>query len=325
MSTSLNTSLIDCSIIIVNYNTSGLILDLLRSVQKHCHKFNYETIIVDNASPNDDLSKIKNEFPKTTLLENQENDGFGKANNIGIEHANGEHILLLNSDTLIKDDALDKCLEFLQSSFAQQHNIGLMACQLLNADLTHQPSTFGNFHLGKYLIHSNTLLHRFFVKKSNTRPTNSRFVAAVSGAFMLFKKEVFEHVKPFDPDIFMYSEETELCRERVGKHFNIYYWSDASVIHLGGGSTNNKMQLQEMVSYSLTWYKKGLGMYLLHILALTINYITESFMVLAMKPTNRKITLNRLKKAPKHFYYLLFRIPSYPRYWGARPTPLKAL
>lgn len=316
---------IDCSIIIVNYNTSQLIVDLLQTIRQYCVKHQYEIIVVDNASPNDNLHKLQTEYPEVSLIENKKNEGFGKANNIGISQSKGAHLLLLNSDTLFQDNALDKCIDFMQSSFAKENNIGLMACQLLNADLSHQPSTFGEFSLPKYLIYSNLLLNRLVRRNNKSKSKKSQFVAAVSGAFMLFKKEVFEKVKPFDPDIFMYSEETELCRERVGKHFKIYYWVDASVIHLGGGSSSNKMQLQEMVSYSLTWYKKGISMYLIHIFTLTINYLTALLILPIMKPDNRNKTINQLKKIPKHYYYLFFKIPRYSRHWGARSTPLKAL
>lgn len=315
---------ISCSIIIVNYNTSHLIHDLLVSLRQYCTKYYYELIIIDNSSPNDNLNKITEDFPEANVIYNQENEGFGRANNLGIEHAKGQYILLLNSDTLLKNNALDKCIDFMESEFAFDNNIGLMACQLLNADLTHQPSTFGTFKLSKYLISSNILLNMLFKKKNHKIELKSKFVAAVSGAFMLFRKEVFEKVKPFDPDIFMYSEETELCRERVGKYFNIYYWTGASILHLGGASSNNQLQLQELVSYSLTWYKKGWVLYLLYLTILSINLITEIPLIPLMTSPNRKRALDRLKKFPKLYYYLFFDIPRFPRKWGGRKSPLKA-
>ncbi len=314
----------DCSIVIVNYNTSQLICDLLRSLKRYCKKYSYEIIVVDNASPNDDLRKLKIEFPEVQVIFNQSNDGFGIANNLGIKNANGDHILLLNSDTYLESNAIDRCIDFMKSDFVNKQNIGLMACKLLNPDGTYQHSTFGKFNLLKYLINSNAVLSRL-AKNKKREEVRSKFVEAVSGAFMLFKKEVFEVVKPFDPDIFMYSEETELCRERVSNYFKIYYWTEVSVVHIGGGSTNKKMLLQEKVSYSLTWYKKGYGLYILHVLWTILNGFTELIVFGFMTRDNRQSSLISLGILPLHIKYQVFIIPRGKNVWGGRTSPLKVI
>lgn len=316
---------VDCSIIIINYNTSDLILKLLESINQYSTKYAYEIIVIDNSSPNDNPKQISDEFPYVKLVLNSENLGFGRANNQGIELSNGRYILLLNSDTLLIDDVLDKCIHFMDSEFAQSNNIGLMGCKLLNNDMTHQLSTFPPFRVVKYLIYSNVLFSKIISANKKNNDQTSRFVAGISGAFMLFREEVFQKVKPFDPDFFMFSEETELCRERVSKYFNIYYWNEARVIHFGGASSGGKLQLQEMVSYSLVWYKKGIFSYIIYIFSLIINILTELALLIFMKGINRRISLRKVKLFPRLCYYLVFEIPKYPRKWGSRDAPLKVV
>ncbi|WP_258103905.1 glycosyltransferase family 2 protein [Marinoscillum sp. MHG1-6] len=315
---------VDCSIVIVNYNTSNLIIDLIEGIESFNNKYSYEFIVVDNASPNDQPELIKGASSNVELINNDINEGFGRANNIGIKLATGRYILLLNSDTEVFDNALDKCLEFMESKFSIENNVGLMGCQLLNKDGSHQLSTFQKFYLWNYLIASNSLLSRFR-KRGSISSKQSGFVAGVSGAFMLFRSEVFQKVKPFDPDIFMYSEETELCRKRVGKFFNIYYWADASIIHHGGASTKNQLILQEMVSFALMWYKKGPILYFIFIASTVINRVTDLLLIAFMKADNRYNCWKRLKMTPRFLYYLFFEIPRFSGEWGGRPNPLKVV
>ena len=317
-------SKVDCSIVIVNYNTSELILSLLESIKKYCLEYTYEFIVVDNDSPNDDVSRVAEKYSDVRLILNNENAGFGRANNLGIENSNGKFVLLLNSDTLLFDNALDRCIEFMRTEFAIKNNIGLMGCELLNRDMSHQNSTFDKFKLSGYLISSNILLSRFF-KRGPVEKNEEGFTAAVSGAFMLFRKEVFEKIKPFDPDIFMYSEETELCRERVSKLFNIYYWKGAQIIHFGGASSGGKMHLQELVSYALTWYKKGAVYYTIYVISFLTNLLFELILLVFISSDGRERIVNKVRFLPKWLYYVLYSIPRFSNEWGSRDRPLKAI
>src|SRR5581483_8740193 len=123
----------DLSIIIVNFNTKELTLNCIKSIKNSKPKMGYEIIVVDNASE-ENLPKSKNYI----LIRNKANLGFAKANNIGIKNAKGKYILLLNSDTIIKDSAIDKLYEF-----AKKHNdAGAVVPQLLNKDGSVQASCF---------------------------------------------------------------------------------------------------------------------------------------------------------------------------------------
>src|SRR3989344_5123947 len=132
---------IDLSIIIINYNTRELTLACLDSIVRSKPKVRYEIIIVDNGSSDDSVQQLKKltsgHWP-LTVYENKENLGFSKANNQGIKTAKGEYILLLNSDTKVKKDAIDKLVEFARKT----PDAGVVGARLFNSDGSIQASCF---------------------------------------------------------------------------------------------------------------------------------------------------------------------------------------
>lgn len=311
------------SIVIVNYNTNRLTIQCLRSVVNETKDFEFEVLVIDNHSTLEDPVDIKKAFPSITLITLEENVGFGIANNIGIEESNGDFILLLNSDTVIVDSAIDKCLHFMRSDFAQQNNIGLMGCRLVNEDFSYQHSTFGPISLTRMLINSNPVLYKLFgvpIREMNS----SGFVHAISGAFMLFRSKVFDTIKPFDPDIFMYSEETELCRRRVCPNYQIYFWNDTQVIHIGGASSddNSWQSKQALVSFCLVQFKTGLIYFFVFIFSCLIN-MTTYFLLFPWFFLKRDPTARNYLSLYISLFGNISRILSYSRKWGSRSQPLK--
>ena len=152
----------DLSIIIINFNTNQLTIDCLKSIYAETKTTSFEIILIDNHSTKENPDQIKYLFPEIILVKNKENVGFGRANNQGIAMAKGKHTLLLNSDTLILGEALDKCVAFMNSDFAVANNIGLMGCNLLNKDRSHQASTFKQSNIWGYFINSNPILRKIF-------------------------------------------------------------------------------------------------------------------------------------------------------------------
>ncbi len=315
-------SKIDLSIVIVNYNTLQLTLNCIESIYRETKKFSVEIILIDNAS-HESPEPIKDAFPEIILIKSTANLGFGAANNIGIEKARGEFILLLNSDTIIVDNALGKSVEFMRSDFALDNNIGLMGCKLVYQDGKHQNSVFYNYSSLQALVKSNPILNAIFGKKSIIKK-DSHFVAGVSGAFMMFRTEVFEKVKPFDPDIFMYSEETELCRNRVGNYFKIYYWTGATVIHLMGKSSNpEKAYQQNFASYAFSVYKTSILSYFIFLLSLLINMITSIVLFPYFSIRKNTFELMRIKGYFALLDYFFYKIPRMSRKWGSNKRQLK--
>ena len=243
------------SIIIVNYNTAKITIDCLKSIyqDKGLKDIPFEIIIIDNNSKDDSLAKI-NKLNKNNIviIKNTTNAGFGPANNQGIAIAKGNYYLLLNTDTVILHSAISQSLNWLSS---HPESYGCTA-QLLNADKSIQASggTFPNLSniftwcLGlDDLPFVNKIIKPFHPHTPHFYTHDKYYLYDhsqdwVTGAFMLLRKEAVKKVSGFDPKIFMYGEEYEMCF-RIHKQFpkqSIWYLVGPQVIHLGGASSENK-------------------------------------------------------------------------------------
>lgn len=233
------------SIIIVNYRSATLILDCIESALKYISSQKFEWIIVDNDSKDDSKDIITTHYPFVKWVDMGYNAGFARANNEGIRQSKSAVVLLLNPDTIILDDAVEKCYQrFITSS--------CVACsvQLLNAD--HSPQITGNFFMKGGLNHllplpyMGLLLRKiaFAIKFKKTNiavATAEEKVDWINGAFMMLKKSAIEKAGMFDEDFFLYSEEIEWC-SRLKKVGNICVYGDLYTIHLQGESINNSIQ-----------------------------------------------------------------------------------
>src|SRR5689334_20904410 len=117
----------DASVVIINYNTFDLTSNCIRSVIQYTTGGSYEIILVDNASTERDARDFLKEFPQLRLIKSEVNGGFAHGNNLGVEIAKGEYILLLNSDTVLREDSIFKCLNFMKEG----QNIGVAGCRMI--------------------------------------------------------------------------------------------------------------------------------------------------------------------------------------------------
>jgi len=250
------------SIIIINFNTSSITLDCLKSIyqDKGLTNVPFEIIIIDNHSTDNSAQTIKiyirqHHLKNLKLVINHSNIGYGRANNQAAAIARGNYLLLLNSDTIILHSAISQALDWL-SSHPESY-----ACtaQLLNSDRSIQasggffPKLFNTiawclclddlpfFNLIVKPIHPHT--PDFYTRDSfylSDHPQDW-----ITGAFLLIRKSVFDHVGGFDPDFFMYSEELELCYRihQSYPHLQAWYLIGPQIIHLGGASTKNKQTI----------------------------------------------------------------------------------
>lgn len=255
------------SIIIVSYNTCDITLNCLRSVSHDkgltlnldkpdsSTKIPTEIILLDNGSTDTTLSEIKKtKFPVKVIV-NKENLGFSKANNQALKIAQGNYILLLNSDTLILHSAISQSLDWLSS---HPEAYGCTA-QLLNADKSIQASggyfpnllNVATWCLG---IDDLPLINRLIKPLHPHTPqfyTHDKFYSKdhsqdwVTGAFMMLRKNVLDEVRGFDPNYFMYSEELEMCYRIHLRHPSqqLWYLVGPQIIHLGGASSKSKQTI----------------------------------------------------------------------------------
>ncbi|AFN73539.1 glycosyl transferase family 2 [Melioribacter roseus P3M-2] len=233
--------MIDLSIIIVNYNVKEFLLNLLESIRKASDNLSIETIVVDNASEDGSVEAIQTKFPEVILIANEKNLGFGAANNIALEKARGKYLLLLNPDTIVKEDTFRKMIDF----FDKNPNAGIAGCKVLNPDGTLQLACRRSFP-GPWTSFTKVMgLSSLFPKSKLFARYNLTFldenqtyeVDAVSGAFMMLRREVYEKIGGFDPQFFMYGEDLDLCYRTQQAGYKVYYVHSTEIFHYKGEST----------------------------------------------------------------------------------------
>jgi GT2 family glycosyltransferase len=258
--------MIDVSIIIVNWNIRDILRDCLRSVYEQTRVIAFEVIVIDNASSDDSVAMVREEFPQVILIENSENRGFAAANNQGIRIAQGRYILLLNPDTIVLDKAIEKTVVFADS----HPDVGVVGCQVLENDTKIQRTCFAFPSVGN-LILQKTGLRRLFPRSRLfgredmgwwNRDTQ-RDVDVVSGMFMLVRHEAIEQVGLMDEDYFVYAEETDWCFRFRQAGWRCVFAPVGKIIHLDGGNKSTdkvivKMYVQFQKSI-LIFYRKNRG------------------------------------------------------------------
>ncbi len=228
--------MIEVSIIIVNWNTKLLTQKCIESILKSNTKSTYEIILVDNYS-SDGSVKIFREYLKAKkinkLIENNSNLGFSKANNKAIEVARGKNIFLLNSDTEIKNGAIDELVNFANAN----KNIGVIGSRLFNADGSIQASCFNLPTLSRavrqYWLGQRGVFDKYYPKEEN--PTK---VEAVVGAAMFVTENSIKKVGLLSEKYFFYFEDLDYCRAVAKAGLSVYYLPSSHVIHYHGSSIN---------------------------------------------------------------------------------------
>ncbi len=250
----------DVSIIIVSWNSFEITRQCLKSVYEQTQNIVFEVIAVDNASSDGSCEMIKKEFPQVRLICNTENKGFAAANNQGIKKADGEFILLLNSDTIILNNAIEKTI------IEARRNPGaaIIGCKVLNPDMTLQSSFFRFPSLTNLFIaamHLDSLFpeNTFFGRERYARINlqNTTEVDVITGCFMLVRKEAINQTGLLDERFFMYAEETDWCL-RFKKHgWKVLYAPVGEIIHLGGvSSKKNKDSMALQLKGSILLFIK---------------------------------------------------------------------
>jgi GT2 family glycosyltransferase len=275
----------DVSIIIINYKSAKLVVDCVGSIYLQTHQHSFEIIIVDNDSGDDCKEKILSIYPATRWLQTGYNAGFARANNAGIREANGEFILILNADTIIRNGAIDKSIELLKN---EKEGVGC-GVQLLNTDGTNQISG-AHFikgglntllplpYLGKFIRY---LGYRFKSTVPSVQTITDKIeVDWIVGAYILVKKETLQKAGLMDEDFFMYAEEIEWCG-RLRKHGKLYLFAEPKVIHIGGGTSSDYYTTTENENSKNLWNKKGRQIIVSNMLRIRKQFGVSWFLIIA--------------------------------------------
>jgi len=238
------------SIIIINYNTFQLTSACIASVIKFTKNTTYEIILVDNASTACDPDEFQKIFPSIVLVKSKSNTGFAGGNNLGIAHAKGDIILLLNSDTYLKEDAISVCA----ATLAQNKTTGVLGCKMIYPDgrLQHTARKFRTIqwelldlfrfilYLMPYRKRAALMLGRYFKADFNIE------CDWLNGAFFMFKKEILHELpgQKLDDRFFMYGEDHLWCMQMKQLGYKHEFLSETEIIHINSGSTDVRKQLQ---------------------------------------------------------------------------------
>lgn len=234
----------DLSIIIVNWNTKDLLRECLESIVRETVSLSYEVWVVDNASKDGSADMMRREFGSVHLIANEENVGFGRANNQAYAHCMGKYTLILNPDTVILNDAVGKMVDFMETN----PNAGVAGPKAIHPDGEIQVS-WANFPSLSRIWTNNVSwkaalsifrpLKRLL--KSEASYTDRGFTVAdtlhtrrvdyLLGQFLLTRKAIVDQVGLFDEDVFMYEEESDFCYRVLKAGWETWFVPDAEIIH----------------------------------------------------------------------------------------------
>ncbi len=237
------------SIIIVNFETPEYTLQCIGSIEKNKPSFAFEIILIDNGSRDGSLDVIRQAAPQVISIEAGENLGFARANNLGINNARGEFILLLNSDTKILDNALEWMVKDLESDIS----LGAIGPRQIDGEEKLQLS-WGSFptfttELFRKVLHYRLSLNDFKIRDYlETKYNGKNEVDWVSGSCLMARRAALFDAGLLDAHFFMYFEDIDLCTRMKRKGWKIRFDSNITIVHYGGISAKKNI-LNILVEY----------------------------------------------------------------------------
>lgn len=229
------------SVVIVNYNVKDFLQQALLSLRKALAPFRAEIFVVDNASHDGSAEMVGERFPDVHLIRSRKNLGFARANNLALRRAKGDFFVLLNPDTIVQEDTFVRLLEFM----ARHPDAGMASCKVLNPDGSLQLAcrrsyptpwvAFTRLTGLSYLFPNSKLFGKYnmtYLPEDEISP-----VEAISGSFMMVRREVVEQVGLLDEQFFLYGEDLDWCYRVIQAGWQIYYVPTTQIIHFKGESS----------------------------------------------------------------------------------------
>lgn len=247
----------DLSIIIVNWNVRVLLTKCLNSIFSCPKGREFEVIVIDNASEDGSIEMITQQFPQVRLILNKSNKGFAKANNQGLREMRGEFALLLNPDTIVGEEAIDKMVEFMK----ENDDVGILGPKIINPDGSLQASAFSYPTLIDDIIlgfRSNLFFTGKFISHYHSRfyhlPDHPFRVDWVSGACLMIRKKTIEDIGLLDERLFLFAEDLDWCLRAKNGGWKVIYFPRACIVHYGGQSTKKNLQMKIWSFYFKRFY-----------------------------------------------------------------------
>ncbi|MCJ7813153.1 glycosyltransferase [bacterium] len=233
--------MITISVIIVNYNVKPFLERALLSIRKALERIPSEIFVVDNGSGDGSAAMVKERFPEVYLIQNRENVGFARANNQALRRVKGKYICLINPDTLVQEDTFRICLDYLETRLS----VGAVGCKIVNPDGTLQLSCRRSIPTPWIAFTKIVFLSALFPRSKRfgqynltyLNPNQTTEVEALSGSFMIVRRQVIEQVGLLDETFFLYGEDLDWCYRMQQKGWKIVYLPKTQIIHYKGQST----------------------------------------------------------------------------------------
>ena len=313
----------DLTAIIVNFNTEGLLRNAIGRLKAAAARMSLKIAIIDNASRDNSVALIKNEFPDCHLIANPTNVGFARANNQALDLVEGRYVLLLNTDAFVSADTLYKTIAYMDS----HPRCGILGVRLIGRDGALQPSA-RYFPTPWNLFLARTGLHRLFngvrmVDDMAWDHASVRQCDWVPGCYFLVRKAVIDQIGLFDPRYFLYYEEIDHCLAARKAGWEVIFFADTTVVHVGGESakttgtiTAGGRQIEAMqIESELLYFRKNHG--LSGVWAHVLLTFAADGIVLLKHLLRRKSSANpRPTTAHIALVWSLFRRTA----WATRPT-----
>jgi GT2 family glycosyltransferase len=247
----------DISVVIVNWNTKDFLEQCLDSLSMTPSARSTEIIVVDNASSDGSVEMVEGRFPQVKLIRSDENLGFARGNNLGIQHSSGRYISLINSDVKVLPGCMDSLADYLDRNPA----VGNVGPRILNSDLTLQSSSRRFPTLWNNLCSATGLAtafkgSRFFSGEHMLFFPHDRIMAVdvLVGCFWMLRKEVIKEVGLLDESFFMYGEDVDWCRRCWNAGWQIVFLPNAQAIHYRGGSSGTQVVRLAVVQQSSVFH-----------------------------------------------------------------------
>ncbi len=259
------------SIVIVNYNVRYFLEQTLRSVYSSNCDFEYEVFVVDNDSSDDSLEMLADRFPETQVYALKENLGFSKGNNYAIRKARGEYVLLLNPDTILREDSLQKSVDYMDAN----DNCGGLGIRMIDGSGTYLKESKRGIPTPLTSFFKMTGIASLFPKSrffnayymGHLPENESNEVEILAGAYMMLRKSVLDEIGLLDEDFFMYGEDIDLSYRILQAGYHNYYLADSEIIHFKGESTRKatfnyvKLFHKAMIQFAQKHFNKLGGIY----------------------------------------------------------------
>ncbi|MBR6162518.1 glycosyltransferase family 2 protein [bacterium] len=249
----------DVSIVYVNYKSEEITKNSIKSVLEKTQGIEFEIFVVDNNSEDGSIENIEKEFPQINIIKNTVNAGFGAANNLAIRQAKGKYILCLNTDTILLNNAIKMMFDFMEKE--ENQNIGACGCYITGKD--QKPSNCGGLlpSVGAlfWKFGFRKLCPEYYEKKyvgKITKETKDIYsdLGYITGADLFLRKKVLDEVGLYDENIFMYFEDSDLCKRIKDKGYELTLVEGGEIEHLEGQSTKNPLNKKIWFKTSEMYY-----------------------------------------------------------------------